>query len=72
MIITAPAPPPLSAMLPRCIAHWPDLQRYAPSARIEPLQHSQGWCWGVTVTVFDRSEVIENFKVEVLTLDTEV
>lgn len=54
MIITTPPPPALSDFLPRCIEHWPDIARYAESARIEPLQHDTGWCWGVTVTVFDK------------------
>lgn len=59
---TTPPPPALSALLPRCIAHWPDMQRYAESACIEPLQHDAGWCWGCSVTVFDKSEVMENLR----------
>lgn len=59
---TTPPPPALSAFLPRCIEHWPDMERYAPTARIDPLQHDLSWCWGVTVTVFDKAKVTENLR----------
>lgn len=54
-----PPPPALSDYLPRCIAHWPDMERYAESARIESLQHDAGWCWCCSVTVFDKSKAVE-------------
>lgn len=55
MLVNPPAPD-LDAALARIAALWPDMLKYADTARIERLQHDRGWCWGVTVTIFERSE----------------
>lgn len=56
-MLVNPPPPDLDAALARIAATWPDMLRYADTARIERLQHERGWCWGVTVTIFERSEL---------------
>lgn len=55
-LLVNPPEPDRDAALARIAATWPDMLRYAETARIERLQHERGWCWGVTVTVFERSE----------------
>lgn len=52
----APPPPDLDAALARIAATWPDMLHYVETARIEPLHHRDGWCWGVTVTIFDKEQ----------------
>ena len=47
------------ALLARIFERWPDLLQYDKTARRERLDYvlpdgRRGWCWGVTVTAFDK------------------
>lgn len=47
------------ALLDRIFERWPELRRYADTARRERLEYvlpdgRRCWCWGVTVTAFDK------------------
>jgi hypothetical protein len=52
------------ALLDRIFERWPDMRRYADTARRERLEYvlsgnRRGWCWCVTVTDFDKRAELE-------------
>lgn len=53
-----PQPPaPDAALLDAVLARWPDMRRYADTARLETVYDAQrgGWREAVTVTVFEKN-----------------
>ena len=51
-----PPAPSLADVLPLVLSRWPDMARYAETARVESLHHARGWCWCVTVTVVESEK----------------
>lgn len=51
----APAEPtPHAELLDRVFEHWPDMERYRETARIERIDYCLNdewrWCWCITIT----------------------